>query len=223
MKQPTLTLLSAALSLALAFPVSAESVPAATAAASSEQTLRSPEQLIKQASEQTFARLNADQAKIQSNADHLRVIVREELLPFVDKKYAAFKVLGAQIKATNPAQREAFVEVFTEYMVSSYADALAQFDKQTITVATPKAPPANNITAVKVTVSEADKPDIYLEFKLRQNPNSQEWKAFDMVAEGISLLSAKQSELGELIRQKGIDAVIEQLRAHNAKPLVIKG
>lgn len=189
------------------------SAPAATAT--------DPNALVDQAAKQTFARLQADQAQVKSNPDHLRVIIREELLPFVDNRYAAFKVLGNQIKQTSPAQRDAFVEVFTEYMVSSYADALAHFDKQTVKVEPGKAV-SGNITAVNVSVKEAGKPDIFLEFKLRKNNKTGEWKAFDMVAEGISLLSAKQSELGGLIRQNGIDAVITQLREHNAKPLVLK-
>ncbi|MFM5336905.1 phospholipid-binding protein MlaC [Aeromonas enteropelogenes] len=180
-----------------------------------------PNALVDMAAKQTFARLKADQAQIKSNPDHLRVIIREELLPYVDNRFAAYKVLGNQIKQTTPAQRDAFVEVFTEYMVSSYADALAHFDKQTVKVEPGKAP-NGNITAVNVSVKEAGKPDIFLEFKLRKNNKTGEWKAFDMVAEGISLLSAKQSELGGLIRQDGIDAVIAQLREHNAKPLVIK-
>jgi phospholipid transport system substrate-binding protein len=44
----------------------------------------------------------------------------------VDNRFAAYKVLGNQIKETTPAQRDAFVDVFTEYMVSSYADALGE-------------------------------------------------------------------------------------------------
>ncbi|HHQ4476551.1 TPA: ABC transporter substrate-binding protein [Aeromonas veronii] len=180
-----------------------------------------PNALVDQAAKQTFARLKADQAQVKSNPDHLRVIIREELLPYVDNRFAAYKVLGNQIKETTEAQRNAFVEVFTEYMVSSYADALAHFDKQAVKVEPGKAP-SGNITAVNVSVKEAGKPDIFLEFKLRKNNKTGEWKAFDMVAEGISLLSAKQSELGGLIRQNGIDAVIAQLREHNAKPLVLK-
>ena len=180
-----------------------------------------PNALVDQAAKQTFARLKADQTQVKSNPDHLRVIIREELLPYVDNRFAAYKVLGNQIKETTEAQRNAFVEVFTEYMVSSYADALAHFDKQTVKVELGKAP-SGNITAVNVSVKEAGKPDIFLEFKLRKNNKTGEWKAFDMVAEGISLLSAKQSELGGLIRQNGIDAVIAQLREHNAKPLVLK-
>ncbi|MCO4203738.1 phospholipid-binding protein MlaC [Aeromonas taiwanensis] len=180
-----------------------------------------PYALVDQAAQQTFARLKSDQAQVKNNPDHLRVIIREELLPYVDNRFAAYKVLGNQIKQTTPAQRDAFVEVFTEYMVSSYADALAHFDKQTVQVQPGKVADSN-ITAVNVSVKEAGKPDIFLEFKLRKNNKTGEWKAFDMVAEGISLLSAKQNELGGLIRQNGIDAVIAQLREHNAKPLVIK-
>ncbi|WP_042013420.1 phospholipid-binding protein MlaC [Aeromonas fluvialis] len=180
-----------------------------------------PNALVDQAAKQTFARLKADQAQVKSNPEHLRVIIREELLPYVDNRFAAYKVLGNQIKETTEAQRNAFVEVFTEYMVSSYADALAHFDKQTVKVEPGKAP-SGNITTVNVSVKEAGKPDIFLEFKLRKNNKTGEWKAFDMVAEGISLLSAKQNELGGLIRQNGIDAVIAQLREHNAKPLVLK-
>ena len=45
-----------------------------------------------------------------------------------------------------------------------------------------------------------------------------------MVAENISMLSAKQSELSPLIRQKGIDAVTKMIADHNAsgsaEPLV---
>jgi phospholipid transport system substrate-binding protein len=38
-----------------------------------------------------------------------------------------------------------------------------------------------------------------------------------MVAEGISLLSAKQSELSGLIRDKGIDEVSKMLENHEIK------
>jgi phospholipid transport system substrate-binding protein len=44
-----------------------------------------------------------------------------------------------------------------------------------------------------------------------------------MVAEGVSLLSSKQSELGGSIRQKGIDSVSNMLEQHNLKPATLPG
>ena len=44
-----------------------------------------------------------------------------------------------------------------------------------------------------------------------------------MEAEGISLLSSKQSELGGMIRDKGIDSVSQMLEEHNNKPVQLPG
>ena len=107
---------------------------------------------------------------------------------------------------------------FTDYIVATYADALGKYDKQTIEVEKPKALGDDKIVSVSVAVKEAGKPNINVIFKLRQNNRTGQWKAFDMVAEGISLLSAKQSELGGMIRDKGIDAVSQMLEEHNSKP-----
>ena len=45
---------------------------------------------------------------------------------------------------------------------------------------------------------------------MRKDKNG-EWRAFDMMAEGISLLDAKQSELHGILRQQGIEHVITLL------------
>ena len=49
-------------------------------------------------------------------------------------------------------------------------------------------------------------------FKVRKNRKTNEWKAFDMVAEGVSLLDSKQAELSGIIRQKGLPYVTELLK-----------
>ncbi|WP_186728066.1 ABC transporter substrate-binding protein, partial [Vibrio sp. T20] len=63
------------------------------------------------------------------------------------------------------------------------------------------------------------RPNIKLEFKLRKDKKSGEWKAFDMVAEGISLLSSKQSEWNTKIRQEGILQVADELEKLSAQPI----
>lgn len=66
------------------------------------------------------------------------------------------------------------------------------------------------IVDVNVQIIEAGRPPIKLLFKVRRLKDDS-WKAFDLVAEGVSLLSSKQSEISNLIRQQGIDAVIKML------------
>ncbi|MFT5790516.1 MAG: phospholipid transport system substrate-binding protein, partial [Shewanella sp.] len=63
---------------------------------------------------------------------------------------------------------------------------------------------------VNVRVIEKGRPEIKLQFRARRLKDNT-WKAFDLVAEGVSLLSSKQSEISNLVRQKGIEPVIEML------------
>ncbi|MGL6054749.1 MAG: ABC transporter substrate-binding protein, partial [Vibrio metschnikovii] len=62
------------------------------------------------------------------------------------------------------------------------------------------------------------RPNVKIEFRLRQERNG-EWKGFDMIAEGISLLSSKQSEWSGKIRQDGILAVAKELQRLSEQPI----
>lgn len=178
-----------------------------------------PYQLVDEVAQSTFDRLKQEQSKISADPGHLRTIVREDMLPAVDVRYSAFRVIGGQLKNTTSEQREEFVKAFSDYLVVTYADALAAYKEQTVNIGTGTVSAEDTLATVPVTVLEPNKPEIKLEFKLRKNKRTGEWKVFDMIAEGISLLSAKQSELSGLIRQKGIDAVSQQLRELTSKPV----
>ncbi|ART80819.1 phospholipid-binding protein MlaC [Oceanisphaera avium] len=182
-------------------------------------TLTDPYQLVSEVAQNTFDRLNNEQRQIKADPKYLRTIVREEMLPGVDVRFSAFRVIGKQLNDTTPAQRDAFVDAFSEYLVVTYADALAAYDKQTLDIGSGKVGEQEQLVSIPVTVLEPNKPAIKLEFKLRKNKRTGEWKVFDMIAEGISLLSAKQSELSGLIRQKGIDNVTQDLLDHTNKPV----
>ena len=182
-----------------------------------------PYLLVKEAAGKTFTRLEQDAPQVKQNPNHLRTIVREELMPYVDNKFAAYKVIGKELRSTTPPQRERFVKAFTDYIVATYADALGKYDKQTIRVESGQPLDAKKEISVKVTVLDPDKPEINVIFQLRKNSKTGEWKVFDMIAEGVSLLSSKQSELGGSIRQKGIDSVSSMLEQHNLKPASLPG
>ncbi|MEF1186751.1 ABC transporter substrate-binding protein, partial [Vibrio sinaloensis] len=62
-----------------------------------------PYQMMKQVAEVAFARLKAEQPKVQQDPDYLKVIVEEEMMPYVNEQYAALKLLGPNLKG---AKRE---------------------------------------------------------------------------------------------------------------------
>lgn len=179
-----------------------------------------PYKLIQVVSQQTFDRLKAQKDQIQRNPELLRGVVRQELLPYINARYAAYKVLGPNLKKTTKDQRNNFVNAFTDYLVASYAQVLTQYTDQDIRIESAKAVPADRtIVSVRVDILDDKRPPIRLDFKLRKNRKSNEWQAYDMVAEGVSMISTKQSEWSGQLRNEGVDAVTADLRGLAAKPI----
>ncbi|RTZ14885.1 phospholipid-binding protein MlaC [Vibrio aquaticus] len=179
-----------------------------------------PYQMMKQVSEQAFSRLKAEQEQVRQDPEYLKVIVEEELMPYINEKYAALKLLGPNLKGAKREDVATFIVAFRSYLVTSYAQVLTQYTDQTIEFGPePKVNPNKSITGVKVDIVDAPRPNIKLEFKLRKDKKSGEWQAFDMIAEGISLLSSKQSEWSSKLRQEGILAVANDLEQLAKQPI----
>ncbi|MGR5133940.1 ABC transporter substrate-binding protein [Vibrio alfacsensis] len=179
-----------------------------------------PYQMMRQVAEVTFERLKNEQSKIQQDPNLLKEIVDQELMPYVNERYAALKLLGPNLKGAKREDVGVFIKAFRAYLVTSYAQVLTQYTDQQVTFGPePKLDPSKRITSIKVDIIDAPRPNITLEFKLRKDKKTGEWLAFDMVAEGISLLSSKQSEWNGKIRQDGILSVAKDLENLAAQPI----
>ncbi|MEZ8040836.1 ABC transporter substrate-binding protein [Vibrio sp. 1F263] len=179
-----------------------------------------PYQMMTQVAEEAFARLKNEQENIHQDPELLKVIVEEELMPYVNAQYAALKLLGPNLKGADRGDVRVFIDAFRKYLVSSYAQVLTQYTDQTIKFGPePTIKTDSRITSIKVDIIDTPRPNINLEFKLRKDKKSGEWKAFDMVAEGISLLSSKKSEWNTKIRQEGILQVADELEKLASQPI----
>lgn len=183
-----------------------------------------PYEMMAQVSEMTFSRLKAEQSAIQANPNVLKTVVNEELMPYVNVKYAAYKLLGTHLKKTSTEERAEFVIAFREYLVASYAQVLTLYTDQKITLEkAKKIPEGKKIISVRVDILDSARPTVKVDFKLRKNKKTGEWQAFDMVAEGVSLLSTKQSEWNGKIRKEGISSVSKELASLAKQPIRLEG
>lgn len=195
-------------------------VIASVSVGAKEVNRQDPYQMMVQVSDQTFARLKAEQAQIQQDPERLKLIVEQELMPYVDEKYAALKLLGPNLKGAKREDVLVFIDAFRAYIVASYAQVLTQYTDQTIEFEPEgRVDDSRTITGVKLEIIDSPRPNIKLEFKLRKDKSSGEWSAFDMIAEGISMLSSKQSEWSGKLRQEGILAVAQELQSLAKTPI----
>ena len=185
-------------------------------------TFTDPYKMMEVLADNTFSRIAKDQSKIQVDPEVLRVIVNDELVPYIDSRYAALRVIGnsADLRKTPREDILAFVDAFQNYMVATYAGVFTQYRDQKVIIE-PAAGGLDDqkIITVKTRVIDPGKPDIKIDFKLRRGKDADNWLVFDMVAEGISLLDSKRAELGNLIRQQGLASVTALLQEKAKAPI----
>ncbi|STO93276.1 ABC-type organic solvent transporter [Haemophilus pittmaniae] len=189
------------------------------------QTVRAennPYTLMQQASDKLFADIKANQAKIKQDPNYLRTIVRNDLLPYVQVNYAGSLVLGSYFKSTTPEQREKFFKAFGDFIEQAYAQVLTAYTDQQVQIEPAKDVGDKNLISIRVNLLQSGgKPPVKLDFKWRKNSKTGEWQAYDMVAEGVSMVVTKQNEWSGILRQQGIDALTAQIQKSAATPVTL--
>jgi phospholipid transport system substrate-binding protein len=169
---------------------------------------QTPHQVIEGLGDNLFKRLSEQQNNLSSQPELVRKIIEQELMPHVDYRYAAYKILGKYIREISKQEREEFALAMKDYLAVMYVNALSQYKNQKITFQpATKDNKIKKIVVVKALITEPGAPDISIDFKLRLDKKAQQWKAFDMIIEGISLISAKQAEITSRIRATDIQTV----------------
>lgn len=183
---------------------------------------KDPYHMIQTVADITFKRFANEQSAIQAEPNLLKTIVREELMPYINYQYAAYKVIGSNFKKTNKEERAEFVPAFREYLITSYAQVFTLYNNQKVVFAPAKDFSDERVVSVATSVIEPGREPIDISFRVRKHKKTGDWKAYDMVAEGISLLDSKQAELSSLIRQKGLPHVTEMLKEKSKKSIEFK-
>ncbi|OCG25728.1 MULTISPECIES: phospholipid-binding protein MlaC [unclassified Gilliamella] len=164
------------------------------------------------AADKIFTTMKSQSSVIKSNPNRLKDIVRQDLLPYVQVKYAGALILGNYYKSASEAQRTAYFDAFENYLVQTFAQALSMYNGQQYQVEAAKDLTGKNLISIRVLLIQPNQGQpLRIDFQWRKNTVTGEWKAYDLVAEGVSMISTKQNEWSSILRQGGIDALTKQL------------
>lgn len=188
-----------------------------------EISLADPYVMIQKVAEKTFKRFVNERSAIKENPNLLKNIVSEELLPYINYKYSAYKVLGlSNLKKMTKEQRAEFVEAFKDFLVTEYAQVFTLYNNQEVQYESSKDTKESKILAIKTVIIQPGTDPIDIAFKVKKNKKTLEWKAFDMVALGVSLLDSKKAELNAVIRKEGLPYVIKMLNDKSKRNIEFK-
>jgi len=99
-------------------------------------------------------------------------------------------------------------------LVKTYGSALLRFKDQTLNYKPARFEPTDEEVLIKTEVLQPGAPPLPIDYMLEKDGNS--WKVFDIVIEGVSLVTNYRGQFGNEIRQNGIASLITKLAERNA-------
>jgi len=153
---------------------------------------------------------------ILDDPEELRIVANEVVLPHVDFTMLSRWVLGKHWRKATVAQREAFISEFRELLLGTYLRSVSAYKDNTIQFLPLREGTEGmqgNQVVVHALVEQKNGPVAHVSFRLHRV--GSEWLIFDVIVEGISLVTTHRSTFSREIHNYGIDKLIERLRAKN--------
>jgi phospholipid transport system substrate-binding protein len=171
---------------------------------------KAPDELIKSTFEEAkeVVKQNPDPKK-------LRQIAEQKLLPYFDFQEMTRLAVGPGWRQATPEQRQALVDSFRALLVNTYTSALNQaqnlLDKTLELRPTQKT--GDNDALVRSVVKSPGRPPLAIDYRMLDK--GQGWKVYDVVVEGVSLVTTYRGEFGEEVRRSGVAGLIKILEDKN--------
>jgi phospholipid transport system substrate-binding protein len=181
-----------------------------------------PSQLIESSANTLLSGIDKRRAEFRKDPTGLYELVANTLLPHFDTPYAAQLVLGKHWRNASVEQRKRFVEAFYQSLLYTYGDAMIDFTGDRLKVFPTNVTPTDERATVRTEIKRSNGTKVPVSYSLRK-VNGQ-WKAWDVVIEGISYVKSYREDYGAQVDKQGIDAVIQRLesRAQAAKAGKVK-
>ena len=154
--------------------------------------------------------ITENKAMLENDEGYLRTKVDELVIPKLNISLMAKIVLGRDNwTSSNDYQKREFQKAFRSLMVRTYMKSLTTFDGEKMKFMPFKVGKRPNIARVNsiYLLSEGELPVSYrLKFT-----ESNGWKVFDIIIDGISLLKNYRTDFQEHIQNNGMNSLIAEL------------
>src|SRR5574337_416919 len=207
--------LATAFALATVVAVPAIAQDSAVAAPASQQT---PVQIVQSIADQLASAIDGHREELKHNKEKLISIIDEVFLPHFDIDYASILVLGRHAREATPAQRDRFAKAFYNSITHRYAEGLLKYTRGKVKVLPFNGDLNDKRTVVRTQVVLDDGKLVSIDYAFRKS-RSGDWKAYDVIIEGISYVTNYRNQVDAEIRKVGIEQLIKNLETQGEKAL----
>ncbi len=173
-----------------------------------------PLELVHKTADDVLTVLKADDS-IQQDKEKIYKLAEEKILPNFDLDRISMLVLVKTLRKINEDQHQQFKSEFKTMLLRTYAVALGKYKDQEIDFKPMRMEPTDKQATVKTQIIQDGAQPISVDYTLAKKDD--EWKVFDIVIEGVSLVTNYRSQFASEIKNNGIDSLITKLAEKNSK------
>ncbi|MGV6826524.1 MAG: MlaC/ttg2D family ABC transporter substrate-binding protein [bacterium] len=181
------------------------SLPAAT---------EDPQQLVRETAEGVLAEVSKHESALRRDQSLIYDLVESTVVPHFDFQRMSQSAMGRFWRKATDAQKHQISEEFKLLLVRTYAVALLGYTGQPIEYQPMHTDPKSGRVTVPTRIRNNEGPPIPIHYRLYQREDG--WKVYDVVIDGVSLVSNYRTSFTNQIRRGGIEGLIGRLQAQNS-------
>jgi phospholipid transport system substrate-binding protein len=172
-----------------------------------------PDVLLKAVTSEVTAILVQDRDIHAGNPVKVADLVETRILPHFDFARMAQIAVARHWRLATPGQKEALTAEYKSLLVRTYSTVLSGYSIPVIEFRPLYAAPGATEVTVRSTVKRPGAERTIIDYDMEKTPAG--WKVYDIKIAGISLNSTYQPAFGRIVRDGGVDGLIDSLSARN--------
>jgi len=180
--------------------------------------MKGPEQVVKETVDSMVSQLQANRAVYKANNQALFDMLDQTLIPALHVPRMADLILGKTFsRSSSKEQKAQFVEEFKTFILQSYATGLLNATGKEKVVYEPVTlkPGADKVKVRASLISSSG--ESYPIVLSMSNRKDTQWRAYNLDVAGINFIRTYRSSFAQTLQEKGVDGLIADLRAKNAR------
>ncbi len=195
------------------FTVASVAIALTSSATAFAQT--APDEIVRKSTSDILAAIKADKDLIAGDQKKIEKLAEEKVLPYFNFPHMTQLAVGRNWKAASDIQKASLTDQFRTLLVRTYSTSLTQFRNQSIDVKPLKMTAAETEVVVKTQVVQPGGQPIPIDYSMEKI--AEGWKVYDVLIDGVSLVTNYRSSFNTEINATGVDGLIKSLSERNAK------
>jgi len=177
-----------------------------------------PNQVVQNLVDDLGKTMESRRDELSKNREALLKTIDGIVLPHFDIDYASLLVLGQNARTATVEQRARFAKAMYNSITHRYAEGLLKYTEGRVRVLPFQGELNDKRTLVRTQVVLDDGKVVPVDYAFRKTA-SGEWKAYDVIIEGISYVTNYRNQVAAEIAKSSLDDLTTRLENQGAKAL----